>query len=453
MKLSKQVSFSRYQKLLIPVAVWLILFSGFLFIMHLIIQGEVEKQLWQRALTEGFYKARLFRRTTLKYMANQSNGRLRDLNEQLMDEIFDYFAAPEDVVFGQLEDNEGVVWCNCKSDELAEIPTTKVDIFWNDVDTDISKIMREASRVKGTPYYNLILPIVKNGRMVGRISLGFSSSKTVKRIHETTRIIRKKLGLYTALSLLVFTMLTYYIIKLLFRINRLQRHAVEREHFALVGRMANGLAHELKNPLNAMTMSVQMIDEDLTNDVIDKEQFSEMINDIKLEVRRLSGVLEGFLKFARPTPLKLGQTDIAELVNSVSRLLKPQLIKKNVELILIIPDKIPELLLDGEKIKQVFINLILNALEASTSGNKIEVALEYRKKELAVTVTDFGAGITSENLPRIFDTYFTTKKSGSGLGLAITKKIIEEHEGLIKVESIPEVKTVFSIILPAKRSL
>jgi signal transduction histidine kinase len=206
------------------------------------------------------------------------------------------------------------------------------------------------------------------------------------------------------------------------------------------------VAHEINNPLTTILTSAMLIQEDL-------EEGSEMHQELTIisnEALRCRKIVKSLLDFARQSqPLKKPD-NLNDVIQESLVLTRKQANFKDVSLGAELADQLPSIAIDRDQIQQTIINLTLNAIEATSSGQKIQIASRYLKDKRAVEirVSDTGEGISPENLDKIFDPFFTTKKNGTGLGLAITHGIIEQHGGTIEVKSTPGQGTQFFITLP-----
>ncbi len=223
------------------------------------------------------------------------------------------------------------------------------------------------------------------------------------------------------------------------------------ERFMGLGSLAAGLQHEIKNPLSALSLHIDLLCERLIAADLAAPQDSdvnEMLDVLKTEVNRITGVLDGFRNYASAT--ELGQTDIdvPALIEKLARLLRPQTSAQNISIELALPDKpLGAVRGDSIRLEQVLLNLALNGVAAMPSGGVLKFRVTRRDDSLCIAVIDTGHGIPPEIRSQIFDPYFTTRGDGTGMGLALCDKFIRQHNGTIDVRSNVGL-TEFTILLP-----
>lgn len=207
---------------------------------------------------------------------------------------------------------------------------------------------------------------------------------------------------------------------------------VESERLAAIGTLASSLAHEIRNPLNAMNLLLSRLDS-----IPREEQRRTVVNDIFAEIGRLDRLVNSILDYARPLQLDRSNTDLIQLVEAVVALYKPLLHERKVFLILDFDVKRLDLSLDQDKVKQCLVNLIQNALDAMPNGGRLTIAVRAFDEYARIDVADSGAGIPIENHRKLFSLFFTTKETGTGIGLSNVQKIVMAHGGSIEVISDP----------------
>jgi len=225
------------------------------------------------------------------------------------------------------------------------------------------------------------------------------------------------------------------------------------ENLASLTTLAAGVAHEIKNPLGAISIHLQLLRKALdkkekrhdkeTDTLIDK--YFSVLNE---EVERLNDIVIDFLFAVRPMSLELCEGDLNALISGLGEFIQAELEQSNIRLLLELDDKLPPVLFDERYMKQVLLNLIKNAQAAMPKGGLLTIATLGKDNEIRISVCDTGTGISRENLKKIFEPYFTTKGNGTGLGLTLVYKIIREHQGEMSVDSREGEGTDFEIILP-----
>ena len=246
---------------------------------------------------------------------------------------------------------------------------------------------------------------------------------------------------------------------------------------AALGRLLAGVAHEVKNPLNAMTIHLELLKQKLGGNLTGRPlsrvaehagggvrvaeatapasvtvEVGSVLNHVSVigaEIKRLDEVVQGFLKFSRPEELALEPVDLAALVTDVGEVVGPQANAAGVRLVIAPPTDLPRVSADSSLLRQALLNLALNAVQAMPSGGVLR--FESRRaadRQVELVIADTGVGIPPEHLARIFDLYFTTKDAGSGIGLSMVYRTIQLHDGHIEVQSTPGRGTTFTIRLP-----
>ncbi|MCP4810626.1 MAG: HAMP domain-containing protein [Proteobacteria bacterium] len=216
-----------------------------------------------------------------------------------------------------------------------------------------------------------------------------------------------------------------------------QRDRLNRaERLALVGQMLAQITHEVRNPLNAMSLNAELLAEDM--DALPPERRAEalaMLGTVRSEIARLEATTEHYLTLARRPAPTLESQDPGEVVRGVAILLDEQLRRRDVELTLDVPALDP-VELDANQLRQALLNVVRNASEAGASSIRIEVRRD--EDDLTIAVCDDGDGLSREDAERAFDPFFTTKANGSGIGLAITRQILEDHGGTVRLDDVEE---------------
>jgi len=236
----------------------------------------------------------------------------------------------------------------------------------------------------------------------------------------------------------------------------LARRAQMAEKLAAVGTMTAGLSHEIRNPLNAAALQLSVLErrlQRLPKDV--QPPLLEPLTVVKDEIRRLDHILEDFLQFARPREFVARSVDVQSVVNRVLDLLGGEAERRGIRLARDL-EPVPPVAGDEERLRQVLVNLGLNALEAVKDGGSVRVSSRLavsgeEEPSVEIVVDDDGPGVPPESRDRIFEPFFTTKAKGSGLGLSIVHAIVTQHGGRMRVETSPEGGARFVVTLPRSR--
>ena len=225
---------------------------------------------------------------------------------------------------------------------------------------------------------------------------------------------------------------------------------LESERIDSIVRLAAGVAHELGNPLNSLTIHLQLIERKL-------KKFAKQSDDTKLteslqvcqgEVERLDGIITHFLKAIRPQKLELNELDLLGLVEDVLRVQEAELSNRKLEVKVEVSDDLPIILGDRNQIKQAFFNLIKNAMEAMQPSGSLRILARCDDDYVYLQFVDNGSGISEEDFSKVFQAYYTTKEEGHGLGMMIVERIMREHGGHINIESRKEAGTAITLQFP-----
>jgi signal transduction histidine kinase len=227
-----------------------------------------------------------------------------------------------------------------------------------------------------------------------------------------------------------------------------QEELLQAKKMAAIGTFASGIAHELNNPINNISLCVESYIRDYGT-LSDAERL-ELLNDISEQTDRAATIVRNLLDFSRPKKAALQRISIEEIIRSSVKLAKNQFALSGIEVDMAIPANLPPVYGERSGLKQVFVNLFVNSAQAMPEGGKLTIEAKDKGDFIQIVVADTGPGIPPENLPRIFDPFFSTKEvgHGTGLGLSVTYGIIKKYRGDIQVSSIPGEGTKFTIYLP-----
>jgi signal transduction histidine kinase len=338
--------------------------------------------------------------------------------------------------------------------------------------------------------YNVILPVVAGNEHYGYIHLKINTedfsdiiaSNAIKRILATSVVFG--IGIILAVSLaLVYTKPIHnvvnaarnvaagdlstelytdrkdeigeltqsfnYMVQKLREERALEEKLREAEHLSGIAQLAKGIAHEIRNPLNFISLSIDHLKKKFgPSGDAEREQFESLVRSIKHEIQRLNKLVGDFLDYGKPLRLNRQETDLHALIQDVVALVSAKAEKDAIK-IHCHDEKLPMLSLDPELIKTCIFNILLNAFQAMPSGGELTIRSGVLNEKVTVTIADTGVGVSRDNLPKLFDPFFSTKATGLGLGLAMTNRVIEEHGGKVDFQSAEGRGSTVTIYLPA----
>ena len=246
-------------------------------------------------------------------------------------------------------------------------------------------------------------------------------------------------------------------------VSRMQSTIAYSRKLVALGRLTAGIAHEVKNPLNAMMIHLELLRTKIRKAALvpvgsgtgiaeaarPDDPLLQHVEVIETEIRRLDEVVQGFLKFTRPEDLRLQAVRISALIDEVRPILKPEAREHNIRIVVETPDDQLAINGDSSMLRQAILNLAINACQAMPNGGTLRITTAPAPdNRVAVRVEDTGVGIRPEDLNRIFDLYFTTKDHGTGIGLSMVYRIVQMHDGEVEVQSTPGRGTTFTLLLP-----
>lgn len=222
----------------------------------------------------------------------------------------------------------------------------------------------------------------------------------------------------------------------------------ETERGRLISMLAAGVAHEIGNPLNSLYLHLQFLRRLFDSEDFDRKSAEEELSEAKKEVERLDSIINQFLHALRPGKPRFQRLDLKGVVLESLNFMRHEITAREVKVEFTWGDAVPFISGDASQLKQAFYNLVRNALQSMPHGGSLRIRCDSNEDFVTLSVSDSGTGIASKTLPRIFESYFTTKDTGSGLGLMIVERIVREHGASLSVDSEPGAGATFTISFP-----
>jgi signal transduction histidine kinase len=291
--------------------------------------------------------------------------------------------------------------------------------------------------------YDVEVPIGE----LGMLRVGVSRGELESRVAVLRRELVTTAALVGVVTLMLLVLVTTLLWWLWRRSRRLAEQAAEAESLAVIGTLASGLAHEIRNPLNALNLNMQLLDEELPTGSAQRR----MLGITRDEIQRLERLVTDFLLYAKPRRLERRPTTTGELFAACAEVLRPELERRGARLETIDRSDDRPLHVDPEQLQQLLINLVQNALAASRAEDRdpvIELRAERRGDAVELQVRDHGVGMEPHERERAFEAFYSTRRGGTGLGLAVVERIARAHGGTLAVDSARGVGTTIRVRLP-----
>ncbi|MGZ3536672.1 MAG: GAF domain-containing protein [Thermodesulfobacteriota bacterium] len=299
----------------------------------------------------------------------------------------------------------------------------------------------------------LVIPLLAKEKALGAIAADFvdPSKNITKEALESVMVFAQQAGLAIHNAFMYQELKTFSqqmeekIQKTTADLRKTEAQLIRSEKLAALGQLAAGIAHEIRNPLT----SINILIHSLTENFPPEDSHREDLKVIEEEIDRINEILDRFLRFAKPAPPLLERTEVASIFEETLQLIRPRMEKQRVQVQKEF-EVLPIILMDREQIKQVALNLLLNAVQAMPRGGTLMLRGENSKggQWIKISIRDSGIGIPDEDMNRLFDPFFSTREGGIGLGLSIAHRIIDQHHGKIEVESALGKGTLFTLWLP-----
>lgn len=279
-------------------------------------------------------------------------------------------------------------------------------------------------------------PVVSQGQLSLLIHFGFNNTLIASRVAEDQSRINRRILLASSVVLALLLVALFYVRWLLKRAQVIEAEAHTADRLAVLGTLASGLAHEIRNPLSAINLNLQMIEEEVFQSQAHSGEMAQLLAGAKSEIRRLERLARNFLVYAKPLKLDRQVVSLPQVLDQVVQLVSMECERVGIELVRQDGPGLPEVRGDRDLLQQAVMNLLVNAREAVlASGDgprRISMGARRESGHLVVWVRDTGTGVSEEEAGRLFDLFYSTKRGGTGLGLPIAQRIVEAHGGRLQ---------------------
>jgi signal transduction histidine kinase len=300
----------------------------------------------------------------------------------------------------------------------------------------------------------LTVQLGRGARPEGEVRVAISQETSQSELDDLRRSLQIKVGVSAAFGIGILILGFFYVLNLIRKNRLLEQSRLAAERRSYVGLLASGLAHEIRNPLNAMNMNLQMLEEELQGGPgLAAADWGELLTSTKSEIKRLERLVNNFLAYARPAEPRFEPRDLNVVLQEVAKFLQADFRQSAVNLALELEPLLPTVEMDVTQLKQALMNLLVNARQVLRSGGT--VVLRSRAGaggEAVIEVEDDGPGIALEDREKIFQVFYSNRGGGTGLGLPIARQIVERHGGTLEVAAGRERGTVFRIRIPRRHA-
>jgi signal transduction histidine kinase len=310
-------------------------------------------------------------------------------------------------------------------------------------------LSRHYQSVKGEEIFEVVKSFSLKDKTMGLIRIGYSPKEIYPVLTQIKKNVALSVFFFLILGISAITLIWVNQNRNLRKMKEMEDRIQLAERLSSLGHLAAGVAHEIRNPLNAMGMGLQRLKREfLPTEESKREEYVSFLELILKETRRVNEIIEQFLTLSRPFQLNLRASSLQDLLKNLVTLFEGEASSLGIALHPEIPSDLPLIKVDPEKLTQAFINIMKNGMQAMGQGGALRIETRSLKDRVEVIISDSGSGIPPEQMEKIFNYYYTTKEKGVGLGLPIAHRIIEAHEGQLRIESRVGSGTKVTVILP-----
>ncbi len=302
---------------------------------------------------------------------------------------------------------------------------------------------------KGEEVFEVVKSFSLKDKPMGLIRIGYSSKEIYPLLSQVKKNVALSIFFFLILGVSAITLIWVNQNRHLRKVKEMEDRIQLAERLSSLGHLAAGVAHEIRNPLNAIGMGLQRLKREfLPQEESKKEEYLSFTELIFKEIRRVNEIIEQFLTLSRPFQLNMKLSSLQDLLKNLVTLLQEEASSQGIQIQAETNSDLPLIKMDDEKLTQAFLNIMKNGIQAMEQGGILRVETQSFKDRVEVSVSDLGSGIPPDQMEKIFNYYYTTKEKGVGLGLPIAHRIIEAHGGQLKVESQVGFGTKVTITLP-----
>ena len=310
-------------------------------------------------------------------------------------------------------------------------------------------LSRHYQYAKGEEIFEVVKPFSLQGKTMGLIRIGYSPKEIYPVLSQIKKNVALSISFFLILGVSAITLIWVNQNRHLRKMKELEDRIQLAERLSSLGHLAAGVAHEIRNPLNAMSIGLQRLKREyLPQDESKREEYISFMELILKEIRRVNEIIEQFLTLSRPFQLNLKVSSLQDLLKNLVTLFQEEASSLGITLQPEIPSDLPLIKMDPERLTQALINIMKNGMQAMGQGGILRIETKPLRGGTEVIISDSGPGIPSEQMEKIFNYYYTTKEKGVGLGLPIAHRIIEAHGGQLKIESQAGSGTKVIVTLP-----
>jgi len=408
--------------------------------------------LLDKPISEGqLFSMAVWRRTNSEIVALYLNGEQlkRLLRQFAIQRTISDIGLREGILYISIQDTSLNIIANTESTLIGR---REEDPFLRNSLQGKGVLFRHFQSSKGEEIFEVVKSFSLRDKPMGLIRVGYTPEEIQPVLSQIRKNVFLSVFFFLILGISAITLIWVNQNRHLRKMKEMEDRIQLAERISSLGHLAAGVAHEIRNPLNAIGMGLQRLKREfLPPDESKREEYISFTELILKEVRRVNGIIEQFLTLSRPFQLTLKESSLQDLLNHLVTLFREEASSLGITLEAEIPPDLPLVKIDPEKLTQALINIMKNGMQAMGQGGTLRVETKSLKDRVEVTISDSGSGIPPDQMEKIFNYYYTTKEKGVGLGLPLAHRIIEAHEGHLKIESRVGVGTKVTVTLPVER--